>query len=183
MSKFKVHNKESAKPASADLLSAVEGKYGFIPNLMGIFAESTSALQAYIALSELVSKSAFNPEEQQALLLAVSFENNCDYCVAAHSMMASKMAGMPADRLEAIRQGKVISDKKINELVRFTREVVASRGNLAESSVNQFLNAGYTNQHVLEVILGVAMKTLSNYTNHLAKTPVDGAFAPFKWSK
>lgn len=183
MSQLKIHSKDTAKPASADLLSAVEGKYGFIPNLMGVFAESPSALQGYMVLSDLVSKSAFSPEEQQALLLAVSYENNCDYCVAAHSMMASKMAGMPADRLEAIRQGKQVQDKKINELVRFTREVVANRGNISEASVTQFLNVGYAKQHVLEVVLGVAMKTLSNYTNHLAKTPVDAAFAPFKWSK
>ncbi len=183
MANLKITKKENAKPESADLLAGVEKKYGFIPNLMGVFADSPSALQAYLSLSDLVSKSSFTPEEQQALLLAVSYENNCDYCVAAHSMMASKMAGMPSDRLEAIRTGNQVQDKKINELVRFTKSVVSARGNLSKESVVQFQSAGYTNQHVLEVILGVAMKTLSNYTNHIAETPLDPAFADYKWTK
>ena len=175
--------KENAKPESADILSGVEKKFGFIPNLMSVFADSPPALQAYLQLSDLISKSSFNPVEQQAILLAVSYENKCDYCVAAHSMMAAKMAGMPEEKLNAIRTGSAIDDRKINELVQFTKEVVEKRGFVSKDSIRRFQEVGYTNQHILEVILGVAMKTLSNYTNHIAETPLDPAFNEFKWNK
>lgn len=183
MGNLKITKKENAKPEAADLLAGVEKKYGFIPNLMSVFADSPAALQGYVALSDLVGKSSFNPEEQQAILLATSYENNCDYCMAAHSMVAAKMAGMPTDRLDAIRAGTQVSDKKIDQLVRFTKEVVASRGNISKETIAQFQSVGYTNQHILEVVLGVAMKTLSNYTNHIAETPLDPAFSGFKWNK
>lgn len=175
--------KSDVKPEPVPLLSMVENKYGFIPNLMSVLADSSVTLQAYLTLADLVSKSAFTPEEQQAILLATSVENNCEYCVAAHSMVAIKMAGVSLEKLEALRDGKDINDNKLNELVRFTKKVVSERGFVDSDSVASFLNAGYTNQHILEVLLGVTMKTLSNYTNHIAKTPIDQAFVEFKWSK
>ncbi|PIU01022.1 MAG: carboxymuconolactone decarboxylase [Bdellovibrionales bacterium CG10_big_fil_rev_8_21_14_0_10_45_34] len=183
MGNLKLTKKEEAKPQAAEILGSIEKKYGFIPNLMSVLADSPATLQAYVQLSELVSKSAFNPEEQQAILLATSYENGCDYCVAAHSMMSVKMAGMASEKLNAIRSGEPIQDAKLNELVTFTREVVSKRGMVKSESVSRFISAGFTNQHVLEVLLGVAMKTLSNYANHLAETPLDPAFAEFKWKK
>jgi alkylhydroperoxidase family enzyme len=164
MPSLKITNKLDAKPDSAPLLEMVEQKYGFIPNLMSVFADSPSTLQAYLTLSELVGKSAFTPEEQQAILISASIENECEYCVA-------------------IRNGKTIENKKMNELVKFTRLIVSKRGFVDGVSVSNFIDAGYSNQHVLEVILGVTMKTLSNYTNHLAETPLDPAFLDFSWSK
>jgi AhpD family alkylhydroperoxidase len=173
MPSLKITNKLDAKPDSAPLLEMVEQKYGFIPNLMSVFADSPSTLQAYLTLSELVGKSAFTPEEQQAILISASIENECEYCVAAHSMVATKMTGMSSENLNAIRNGKTIENKKMNELVKFTRLIVSKRGFVDGVSVSNFI----------EVILGVTMKTLSNYTNHLAETPLDPAFLDFSWSK
>ena len=183
MSNLKITKKEEAKPASMEILANVEKKYGFIPNLMAVFANSPATLSAYTMLSEQIGKSAFSPEEQQAILLAASYENNCKYCMAAHSMIAAKIAGMHVDRLDSIRKGEPLDDEKIDELVRFTKEMVASRGIVSEASIKKFIDVGYTSQHIVEVILGVAMKTLSNYTNHVANTPLDSAFSEFKWSK
>lgn len=183
MTKLKLTSKENAKTESLGFLNAAEKKFGFIPNLLGVLADSPSALQAYLTLGELLGKSSFTPEEQQVILLGTSVENNCDYCVAAHSMIALKMAGMPLERVTALRNGKNLEDKKLNELLKFTREVVNKRGFVQKESAENFLKAGYTNQHILEVILGVTMKTLSNYTNHLASTPLDPAFIEFKWVK
>lgn len=183
MSQFKVLDKSTAKPVSAGILNEVEKKFGFIPNLMGVLAESPVAIKAYIALSELVSQSSFSPEEQQAVLLAVSVENGCDYCVAAHSMMAAKMAGMSPENLNGIREKKTLGNPKLNTLVTFTKDVVHSRGLPNKDSIAAFTQAGFSNQHLLEVLACVAMKTLSNYTNHIAQTPVDQAFAEFKWVK
>lgn len=183
MEHLKLTAKENAKPASAEMLNAVQKNLGFIPNLMSVFADSPVTLQAYLTLSDLIGKSSFNPQEQQAILLATSYENNCDYCMAAHSLIAAKMVGMPSDKVNAIRSGTQISDKKIDQLVKFTKEVVSSRGNVSKEAISQFQSVGYNNQHILEVILGVAMKTLSNYVNHIAETPLDPVFFDFKWDK
>lgn len=183
MSPLKVLAKENAKAESVALLNEVEKKYGFIPNLMGVLAESPVALKAYLELSNLVGQSSFSPEEQQAVLLAVSLENNCDYCVAAHSMVAAKMAGMPISRLDALRKEVALDNSRLNALVDFTRHIVRSRGFVGEPAVEKFLAAGFTKQQVLEALVCVAMKTLSNYTNHIAETPVDQPFSEFKWSR
>jgi len=183
MSKLKLVKKDDAKPEVKAILSDVEKKYGFIPNLMSAFADSPPTLQGYLQLSEFTGMTLFSPEEQQAIFLATSYENGCEYCMAAHSMMALKVAGMPKVRLDAIRSGKKFEDKKFGALVDFTKDVVRLRGNLSQETVNNFLSLGYTNQHVLEVILGVTMKTLSNYVNHLAETPLDKAFQEFKWMR
>lgn len=176
-------NKSLASPETQDLLSTVEKKYGFVPNLISVLANSTATLQAYMTLSELMGKTSFTPEEQQIVLLSVSFENSCAYCMAAHSMVASKMVGMSNEKLETLRDGKNLGDKKLNELARFTRKLVNGRGYVDQNSIKSFLDVGYTQQHILEVILGVAMKTLSNYTNHIAETPVDAAFSEFRWTQ
>lgn len=183
MSNLKITKKEEAKPASAEILANVEKKYGFIPNLMAVFADSPAALGAYVLLSDQVGKTAFSPEEQQAILIAASYENGCEYCVAAHSMVAVKMAGMSPEKLNAVRTGASLSDKKLDELVRFTKEIVSERGYVRKESLERFFAVGYTNQHALEVVLGVAMKTLSNYTNHIAKTPLDAPFSEFMWTR
>ena len=93
------------------------------------------------------------------------------------------MQKVPADVVQAIRTGQPIADGKLEALRRFTAAVAATRGRPPEADTAAFLAAGYAPAHILEVILGVGMKTLSNYTNHLAGTPLDEAFAPVAWSK
>jgi alkylhydroperoxidase family enzyme len=85
--------------------------------------------------------------------------------------------------VQAIRNGRPIADKKLEALRRFTAAVVTSRGWPSDADTGAFLNAGYGRQQVLEVVLGVGIKTLSNYTNHIADTPLDQAFATAAWSK
>ena len=176
-------SKNNAKSESLVLLEQVQEKYCFIPNLMSTFANSPVTLKAYLALADLMGKTSFTSEEQQAILLATSVENNCEYCVAAHSMIALKMAGMKSETLESILKGSKISNSKIDALVKFTRKVVKSRGFVDDLLVKEFLAAGYGQQQILEVVLGVTMKTLSNYTNHLAETEIDVPFKEFSWIK
>ncbi len=183
MSNLPVIDNKDAKPESAALLNEVEKKFGFVPNLMRVIASSPTALQAYLNLSELVEKTHFTPEEQQAILLAVSVENNCDYCVAAHSMVAVRMAGMSPDRLKLLREGNGLGHEKLDSLVEFTREVVRMRGFASEKAVSQFFAAGFSKEQLLEVLVCITMKTLSNYTNHIAETPLDQPFSDFKWSR
>lgn len=181
MKKLKLTAKSEAKPVSQDLLSSVEKKYGFVPNLMSVLADSPSTLQAYLQLSELFGKSSLNAQEQQVVLIAASTENRCEYCVGAHSMIALKMAGLSDENLDALRNGAALPDAKLEALASFTRSLVKDRGFVSSAEVKKFEQAGYTDQQLLEVILGVSMKTLSNYTNHIAETPLDPAFSDFAW--
>jgi AhpD family alkylhydroperoxidase len=182
VSTFKLHTIDSAPAGSLPILDTANKTLGFIPNLYAHLASSPVALQGYKQLGALIEQSALTPEEQQIVLITVSVENHCEYCVAAHSFLARNMVKVADDRISALRNSQSLPDVKLNALVAFTRAVVRERGWVAGSQeLKDFFAAGYTQQHALDVILGVSMKTLSNYTNHLTDTPLDAAFASEVW--
>ncbi len=180
--KFDLYAIDNAPEASKPLLETAQAKYNFVPNLLAIMAESPSLLNSYMTISEIYSGSSLNIVEQQVVLLTVSYENECHYCVAAHSII-SQMSQVPNDVIEAIRDGISINDAKLEILRQFTKAIVTSCGWPSEIQVNAFLDAGYTRENIFDVVLGVGMKVLSNYTNHIAATPLDDAFAPASWRK
>ena len=177
---FVVHTTESAPAAAREHLKAAERAFGFLPNLLGVMAEAPIALKAYLDFTELLGKASLSPVEQQVMMLAASYENGCEYCMAAHSTVAG-MVRMPEPVLAALRSGNTLPDSKLEALRSFVIEVVSSRGRISDKRIEEFLGAGYTRQNVLEVVFAVAMKTLSNYTNHMTETPVDAAFLPLVW--
>lgn len=179
---YTVHSIDSAPVTARDILAGAKKSLGFVPNLFGVMAEAPALLKAYVTLSGIFDDTSFNAIERQVVLLAVSYENNCAYCVAAHSAIAA-MQKVPNDVVKSIRDGRPIADTKLEALRRFAVAVVASRGWPSEADTKAFLAAGYGRQQVLEVVLGIGMKTLSNYANHIADTPLDQAFSPVAWSK
>lgn len=182
MTKFTLHTADTAPEASKPVLQNAQKELGFVPNLYAHLAESAPTLSAYKQLSALLEQSAFSPVEQQVVLLATSVENHCAYCVAAHSMIARNMAKAAPDIIAALREGKPLPNPKLEALSAFTKAMVNKRGWVADSpELAQFFAAGYSHAHALEVILGVAMKTISNYSNHLTGTPLDDAFADEIW--
>lgn len=181
MSTFSVFSNDNAPTQSQPLLKLVQNKYGFVPNLFGALAESPAVLEAYINLGEILETSSLNPVEQQIVLIATSVENGCEYCVAAHSLVAKQMVKVNPTAVDALRGRTLIPDAKLQALAAFTRSVVANRGSVDERSLEVFFAAGYGNQQVLEVILGVTMKTLSNYANNLMHTPLDDPFKAEVW--
>lgn len=179
---FVIHTVQTAPEGSRAALAGAEKAYTFIPNLMGALAESPLAVSAYPQLRGLIEeKSSLTPAEQQVVMLAVSFENGCDYCMAAHSAGAPK-AGIPAVTLQALRDGSPPTDAKTAALVAFTRALMQHRGRMEEEALDAFLAAGFTRAHMLDVIVITALKTISNYTNHLAHTPLDAAISGQKWT-
>ncbi len=179
---YTVHTPETAPAGARETLTAAMKSFGFVPNLLGVMAEAPALVKAYTTLSRIFEETSFSPAERQVVLLTVSYENGCAYCVAAHSVIAG-MQKVPADVVGAIRDGKPIADARLQALRRFTAAVVKMRGWPSEGDTKAFLHAGYAKAQVLEVILGVGMKILSNYTNHVAETPLDAAFAHAAWSK
>jgi AhpD family alkylhydroperoxidase len=178
---FRLHDTRSAPEDSRLLLENAQKSMGFIPNLYGHLAAAPSALKAYLELSRLFESSSLSPVEQQAVLLAASVENRCEFCVAAHSMLAEKAAGASRELVQALRSSGTVQDTRLSALVGFTREVVAGRGWVAGEAMERFAAAGYGPQQAIEVVLGVSLKTLSNYVNHLAGTRTNRELADYAW--
>jgi uncharacterized peroxidase-related enzyme len=183
MSQFKIHSIPTAPAAAQPLLEGSLKKYGFVPNLHGGLAEAPAALQAYIELTTLFDQTSLNPTERQVVLLVVSVENHCTYCVAAHSIIAKHMVKADPAIVEAIRNLQPLPDTKLDALASFTRSVVKNRGVVSDQAFDKFITAGYGQAQVLEVVLGVTFKTLSNYANHIIDTPLDTAFQAEAWAE
>lgn len=181
MNSFTIHTIETAPVEAQKLLEGSQQKYGFVPNLHGGLAESPAALQAYLDLTRLFGTTSLTLAEQQIVLIAASVENHCTYCVAAHSMIARQMVKVDQAIVDALREGQPLPDRKLEALAAFTRSVVKQRGLVSGKPLDDFIAAGYNRAQVLDVILGVAMKTLSNYTNHLIDTPLDKQFQSETW--
>lgn len=179
---FIVHTKESAPADSRPLLEGAERAYGFVPNLLGVLAEAPAALRAYLELSKALESTSLSPAERQVALLAVSYENGCEYCVAAHSAGARRV-GVSPEVVDALRRGETLPDARLEAVRSFARAVVRARGYVADDDVGRFMDAGFGRAQILEVLVVVAMKTLSNYTNHIAGTELDGPLRDFAWEK
>ena len=127
--------------------------------------------------------SGFISAEQEVVFLTISRGNGCHYCMAAHSIIADQISKVPPPVTDAIREGHPIPDSKLAALSGFTDTLLATRGLPSKAEVQAFLSAGYQERHVLEIILAIAVKTLSNYSNHLFHTPLDEMFAKREWKK
>jgi len=180
MNKIETLTLDTTTGQARDILQSAQAKFGFVPNLTGKMANAPALAAAYLAIGKLFEETSFSSTEQQVVLLAVSRFNECAYCVAAHSTIA-QMQNVPNDVVQAIRNDKSIADSKLESLRRLTTEIVQSRGWPGEQAVLDFLASGYSESQILEVVLGVGFKTLSNYTNHLAGTELDPAFATNAW--
>lgn len=181
MTAFTLHDATSAPVGSKAILEATEKAWKFVPNLHRVLAEAPAALEGYATLFGIFDKSSLTPAERQVVYLTSNFENECHYCMAGHTVLA-KMAQVPAQAIEALRNGTPIEDAKLEALRHFTAKIVNNRGWVSDAEVDTFLAAGFTRQNVLEVILGVAVKVISNYTNHIAQTPTDAFMKDTLWT-
>ncbi len=171
---------ETAAGPAAAILAAARDQLGFVPNMYAAMANLPAVLEHYTsAYTAFRDTAGFSPAEQETVFLAISQANGCHYCVAAHSMLADKMSGVPADALAALRDGADPADPKLGALARLARQMTVRRGSVERADVDAFLAAGYTEQHVLGIVLAIGCKVFSNYTNHLARTDVDAVFAEY----
>lgn len=169
---FTFYTPANASPEAGVLLEKIQSAYGFIPNLFAYMAETPSTINAYLHLNELIAKSSLTPASAQLSLWVVSIENQCGFCQIAHQAFAKKF-GVKAQTYEAVLTKGAIECPKDAALVNFTKALVIKRGHLSEEELNTFLAAGFTKKQIMEVILIVTIKTLSNYINHLTHPPVN----------
>jgi len=181
MTEFNIHTVESAPQGSKPALEQLKKQVGFIPNLAATMAESPYLLEAFTSLRAIYGRGTFTPVEREALALAVSFDNNCTYCMAAHSTFA-KMNGIPEDDLSLLRAGKSPSSPRLRAITALTRQILRSNGHLASEDIQGFLRAGFSQAQLLEVLVGISTTAIANYTHNIAKTPIDEAFQPQSWT-
>ena len=180
---YQILNKSNAAPSASRAFEEIQAAYHFIPNLTGVMANHPALLNTYWFGNQYLEQARMLSHlEQQVVFLAVSYENNCHYCVAAHSAMA-KMYGVPLEVIGAIRHGRRIPDERLEALKSYAKATVLKRGRVSADDIDSFLAAGYTKEHIFEVIVIVSLKVLTNYINYLAKTPVDDQFLPMLWQK
>lgn len=156
------------------MLEAGKKSAGGIPNMYAGMANSPALLDSYLHGYQLFrTESGFTPAEQELVFLSIARVNECTYCVAAHSYIAGAVSKTPAQAVQAVRDDTAIEDPKLAALSKFTQTMVSSRGKPTPEELAAFPGAGYSEKNVLEIILAIAVKTISNYSNHVLHTPVD----------
>ena len=182
MTDFTLYTADNAPQDSKPLLGKSVEAFGMVPGLHAVMAEAPGLLEGYQVLHQLFLDSSFDDEETTVVWQTINVEHNCHYCVPAHTAIAKQMEVDDAVS-DALRNEDPLPNERLEALRTFTLSVVRERGNVDDDAVQAFLDAGYTKRQVLEVILALSQKVMSNYTNHLANTPVDEPFAKFDWKK
>jgi len=182
MSQFHVHTVDSAPADSNASLRVLEQGLGFVPNLAATMAESPTLISGFVDLRRILASGELSGVEREIVALAVSIENDCDYCMAAHSSFAL-MQNADEETVSAARSGREPHDPKLGALYRFARSLVAKKGHVSEEESRALLHAGYSPGALLEVVAQVGHTTLANLAHGISKAPLDDEFRPQAWAK
>ena len=177
---YPVHTIDSAPAGSRAQLEDVRSSLGMLPNLAAAMAESPTLVRSFFAVREIYKAGTLGARETEVLSLTNAVENGCDWCVAFHSMMATK-SGVPAATIAAIRSRGLPADERDRALVTLSRELIRRRGDVPEAVLAEFRSAGFSSAQVLEVILGIAFSTMANYTQHVVHAPLDTMLEAHRW--
>lgn len=170
MSTFNVPKREEVTVANQAIFDNLEKKLGFVPNLFATYAHSENALGNYLTLSG--AKTSLNAKQKEVVNLAVSQVNECNYCLAAHTAI-SKLNGFTDSQIKELRAGEASFDSKLNALAKLARNVTENRGATDKEVVEDFLNAGWTKENLIDTIVLVGDKTISNYLHRTTNVPID----------
>lgn len=163
---------EAAPAAAQPLLEGAKKSLGSVPNLFRVIANSPAALEGYFGLNGALSKGALDAKTRERIAVAVAEINGCGYCLSAHTYLGKNLAKLDDAELTANRSG-ASNDPKADAAVRFAAKVVRERGHVSDSDVVAVKAAGYDDAQVVEIVLHVALNTLTNYVNEVAKTEID----------
>lgn len=181
MHTFPIHTLDSAPPQSKPSLEALQGAFGMIPNIAGAMSTSPVLIGGLVALFQKVHGGTFTEEQIQVLLLTNAVTNACTWAVAFHTALALK-EGVDAADVEAIRNRAAPRNPKSLALSTLARTLIENRGHVDDADMSKFLQAGFTESHLLEVITVIAASTITNYTGSVTHPPVETAFAKYAWS-
>ena len=180
MTRLTLHTLESAPEASRPMVARAIANNGFLPNLIGVLANAPVALETYLAVGEINGRASLSLPEREVVQITAARLHGCDFCVAGHSALATKKAGLGAATVVALQRGEPTGQARLDALQAFTAAVIASRGAVADEALGAFLAAGFTQAQALEVVLGVSLATLCNFANVLAQSPVNPQLEAFR---
>lgn len=175
MNTFNVPTREQVSATNQGIFDTLEKSVGFVPNLYATYAHSETALENYLNFAN--AKTSLTAKEKEVVNLAVSQVNECQYCLAAHTAIAGMNGFTPSQILE-IRSGEASFDSKYNALAQLAKNITENRGSASEAAVKNFMEAGYTKGNLVDAIVLVGEKTISNYIHNTTQVPVDFPAAP-----
>ncbi len=171
MSRIQPLDPEKAQGKAKELLDVIKTKSGRVPNIFKTMAHSPVALQAYLGLSGAFAGAKLSPKIREQIGLVVGEDNQCGYCVAAHSAIG-KLSGLTPEEIEASRRARA-KDPKTDAILKFAKRLSANRGNITDSELAETHKAGCSDEEILEIITAVALNLFTNYVNHVADTAID----------
>ena len=181
MSRLPLRTPDDAPAEAKDLLIAAETRNGDLPNLLRLLANAPVALETYLTVSGINARSSLSLAEREAVQITAAAIHGCGFCVAGHTAIAYKQAGLDAATVEALRGIGHVPDDRFDAVARFTKAVIASRGRVEDADLAAFREAGFSDQAVLEVVLGVSLATLCNFANNLGAPPLNAQLEPYRW--
>ncbi len=163
---------EASPEAAQPLLQAVKKQLGMVPNLFRVVGNSPAALEGYLGLNGALAKGSLEAPTRERVALAVAEVNGCDYCLSAHSYLGKNLSKLSDAEIAANRSGGS-TDPKAEAAVQFAVKLVEARGHVSDADIQAVKRAGYTDAQIVEIVLHVALNTLTNYVNVVAETEID----------
>lgn len=179
MSRLTLHTLDTAPADSRPFVEKAIANNGFLPNLIGVLANAPLALETYLTVSGINARASLTLMEREVVQITAARIHGCDFCIAGHSAISLKKAGQTPDTVRALQHGQPTGDTKLDAVAAFATAVIATRGAVGDSEYQAFLAAGYNEQQALEVVLGISLATLCNFSNSLAGTPVNTQLTPY----
>ncbi len=167
---FKVPTRDEVSPANQAIFDHMKSAFGMVPNLFATIALNETALADYLALQN--RKSTLTTKEREIINLVVSQVNDCKYCIAAHTIVG-KMAGFNEEQILEIRRVQISFDTKYEALAKFVKETTINKGRPSENTYDNLFEAGYTKANLIDIVIVIGDKIITNYLHNITQIPVD----------
>lgn len=181
MSRLALRTIENAPEAAQEALTKAEANNGFLPNLLRILANAPVALETYLTVGGINARASLSLAEREVVQITAAAIHGCGFCVAGHTAIAYKKAGLTEPTVEALRGLAVVPDARLNAVAEFTKAVIATRGRVEDAALQAFRDAGFDDGAALEVVLGVSLATLCNFANNLGEPPLNPQLEAYRW--
>jgi AhpD family alkylhydroperoxidase len=181
MARLPLRSIEDAPEAARPALETAQKNNGYLPNLLRVLANAPVALETYLTVSGINARASLTLPEREVVQITAAAIHGCGFCVAGHTAIATKKAGLDGETVGALRELEPLADARLNAIAVFTREVIAARGAVSDGALEKFLAAGFNEGAALEVVLGVSLATLCNFANNLGQPPLNRELEPYRW--
>ncbi|WP_433236340.1 carboxymuconolactone decarboxylase family protein [Streptosporangium sp. CA-135522] len=177
---FVIHTAESAPAAARPTIEGVTKKLGHLPAAVGLMATSPQTLKGFLTANLAFEQTTLTPLEREVIVLTIATRNECHLCVAMHTAALIRQEALP-ELIEGLRAQAPLKEERLEALRVFTLAVMDRRGAVDDGQMQAFLDAGYTPQNALEVVLGIGTYTISTFANRMTGAPLDPPLQALAW--